>query len=126
MGGGRTKYEENKGLELPMKPWRTLGLVLGLALATLPQSVIALDIRAQRGLTFVRTHCGGCHAIGKAGESPLPAAVPFRMLHTRYPVDDLAEAFAEGIVTGHPTMPEWRLDPPQIGDLLAYLRSLQP
>ena len=109
-----------------MKPWRTLGLALGLALTVLSQAVPALDARAQRGLAFVRTHCAGCHAIGKAGESPLPRAVPFRLLHTRYPVDSLAEAFAEGIVTGHPTMPEWRLDPPQINDLLAYLRSLEP
>lgn len=108
-----------------MVPLRGVALALGVALAATSQSA-ALDARAQRGLTFVRTHCAGCHAIGKAGESPLPAAVPFRMLHTRYPLDNLAEAFAEGIVTGHPTMPEWRLDPPQIGDLLAYLRSLQP
>jgi hypothetical protein len=28
-------------------------------------------------------------------------------------------------VTGHPAMPEFRLDPAQIGDVLAYLKSLE-
>ena len=55
------------------------------------------------------------------GESPLRIAPPFRTLHERYPIDDLAEALAEGIVTGHPTMPEFRLDPAQINDVIAYL-----
>ena len=59
------------------------------------------------------------------GESPLRIAPPFRTLHERYPIDDLAEALAEGIVTGHPTMPEFRLDPAQINDVIAYLKSLQ-
>jgi mono/diheme cytochrome c family protein len=47
-------------------------------------------------------------------------------LHKRYPVEDLAESLAEGIVTGHPTMPEFRLDPAQISDVLAYLKTLEP
>jgi hypothetical protein len=32
---------------------------------------------------------------------------------------------AEGIVTGHPTMPEFRLDPDQIENLIAYLKTLE-
>ena len=42
-----------------------------------------------------------------------------------YPVESLEEALAEGISTGHPTMPEFRLDPGQIGDVIAYLKSLE-
>ncbi len=80
---------------------------------------------AKRGVTFVRVHCAQCHAIDKVSPSPLKVAPPFRTLHTRYPIENLAEAFAEGIVTGHPTMPEFRLDPGQIADLLAYFRSLE-
>jgi len=49
----------------------------------------------------------------------------FRELHKRYPVEDLAESLAEGIVTGHPTMPEFRFDPAQIGDVIAYLKTLE-
>jgi len=58
--------------------------------------------------------------------SPLAAAPPLRELHKRYPVENLAEAFAEGIVTGHPSKPEFRLDTAQIDDLLANLKSLEP
>ncbi len=79
----------------------------------------------QRGFTIVRTNCSRCHAIGKAGESPLPIAPPFRTLHERYPVEDLQEPLAEGIITGHPTMPEFRFDPGQVGDIIAYLKSLE-
>jgi hypothetical protein len=32
---------------------------------------------------------------------------------------------AEGIVTGHPTMPEFQLDAGQVGDFIAYLKSLE-
>ena len=78
----------------------------------------------QRGLTFVLANCGQCHSVDKATESPLKAAPPFRTLHLRYPVEDLAESLGEGIRTGHPTMPEFRLDPGQVGDVIAYLKTL--
>ncbi|MPZ59192.1 MAG: c-type cytochrome [Rhizobiales bacterium] len=84
-----------------------------------------LSPAAQRGFTFVRLHCAGCHAIGKVGESPLRIAPPFRTLHLKYPVENLAEALGEGIVTGHPTMPEFQLDPGQVGDVISYLKALE-
>jgi cytochrome c len=56
---------------------------------------------------------------------PLKIAPPFRTLHERYPVETLQESLAEGIVTGHPTMPEFQLDPGQVGDVIAYLKSLE-
>jgi len=79
----------------------------------------------QRGLAFARVNCGRCHSLDKYSESPLPVAPPFRILHKRYPVETLEEALAEGIVTGHPSMPEFRLDPGQIADLIAFLKSLE-
>jgi cytochrome c len=66
-----------------------------------------------------------CHAVGRAGDSPLRITPPFRTLHTRYPVENLAEALAEGITVGHPAMPEFRLDPDQIENLIAYLKTLE-
>ena len=36
-----------------------------------------------------------------------------------------AAALAEGVVTGHPTMPEFRFDPGQIADFIAFLKTLQ-
>ena len=79
----------------------------------------------QRGLAFVRANCAHCHAIGKVDDSPLRPAPPFRDLHLRYPVESLEEALGEGIATGHPSMPEFRLDPGQVGDVIAYLKSLE-
>jgi len=85
----------------------------------------ALEPNAQRGLTFVSANCTECHAVDKVSPSPLSIAPPFRKLHEKYPVENLAEAFAEGISTGHPTMPQFRLDTGQIGDVIAYLKTLE-
>jgi cytochrome c len=85
----------------------------------------ALSPAAQRGLVFVRTHCARCHSIDRVSRSPLQVAPPFRTLHERYPVESLQESLAEGIVTGHPSMPEFKLDPGQVGDVIAYLKSLE-
>ena len=80
---------------------------------------------AQRGLNFVRANCAQCHATDKVSPSPLGIAPPFRTLHTKYPIVYLEEAFGEGIVTSHPTMPQFRLDPGQIADVIAYLKTLE-
>lgn len=79
----------------------------------------------QRGQFFARTNCARCHSIDKVTQSPLRAAPPFRTLHQHYPVESLAEAFAEGIYTGHPSMPVFQLEPDQINDLISFMRTLQ-
>lgn len=84
-----------------------------------------MDPRQQRGLTLARANCASCHSIDKVTASPLKLAPPFRELHNRYPVESLEEALGEGIVTGHPNMPEFRLDPGQVGDLISYLKWLE-
>lgn len=101
---------------------------LALMLITLTPAVtpaLAISPDEQRGKTFALTNCARCHAIDRVSPSPLPIAPPFRELHKRYPIESLAESLAEGIQTGHPTMPEFRLDPDQIHDLLAYLKTLE-
>jgi len=79
----------------------------------------------QRGLNYLRANCARCHAIDKVSESPLKLAPAFRTLHLKYPVESLQESFAEGIRTGHDNMPEFRLDGDQIGDVIAYLKTLE-
>jgi mono/diheme cytochrome c family protein len=79
----------------------------------------------ERGRAYARSHCARCHAIDQKGASPLRAAPPFRTLHERYPVESLEEALAEGIVTGHNAMPEFRLEPEQIADFIAFLKTLR-
>jgi cytochrome c len=80
----------------------------------------------QRGTTFAQTNCARCHSIDKVSPSPLSLAPPFRILHLRYPVENLSSALGEGIVTGHPTMPEFRLDPGEVHDFIDFLKSLEP
>jgi len=84
-----------------------------------------LEPAAQRGLTLARTHCARCHSIDRVTASPLAIAPPFRTLHKKYPVENLEEALAEGISTGHPTMPEFRFDPGQATDLISFLKTLE-
>ena len=84
-----------------------------------------LSPAAQRGFVILKTNCSPCHAIGKISESPLKIAPPFRTLHERYPVEDLQKPLAEGVITGHPTMPEFRFDPDQVTDIIAYLKTLE-
>jgi cytochrome c len=89
---------------------------------------VALPSKAanvEQGRRLARLYCARCHAIDKVSPSPLKIAPPFRTLHERYPVETLQEALAEGIVTGHPTMPEFRFDPDQINDFLLFLKSLE-
>jgi len=94
-------------------------------LATATAFAQSLDPASQRGLAFVRANCARCHATDKVSPSPLAIAPPFRDLHKRYPIENLQEAFAEGIVAGHPTMPEFRLDPGEIADVMAFFKTLE-
>ena len=80
---------------------------------------------AQRGLTFVRVHCAQCHSIDQVSDSPLTIAPAFRTLHLKYPIENLRRPLSEGISAGHPTMPQFRLDPDQIADVIAYLKTLE-
>ncbi len=102
----------------------SLGLAV-LASVAAVNAALALTPSEQRGLAFAKTNCAQCHSIDPAGPSPLPLAPPFRDLHKRYPVEDLQESLAEGIRTGHPGMPEFRIEPDQIGDFIAFLKSLE-
>lgn len=83
------------------------------------------DTASERGKAMVERLCSHCHAIGTEGPSSFAQAPPFGEIARRYDVEDLAEAFAEGIEVGHPAMPVFEFSPAMIGDLLAYLRSLE-
>src|ERR1700754_4835701 len=93
------------------------------ATLVITSSALAITPAEQRGKNFVVTHCSGCHSVDKVTPSPLKIAPPFRTLHMRYPIENLEEALAEGIITGHPTMPEFRLDPGQVADVIAFLKT---
>ena len=77
------------------------------------------------GRALVVRNCGVCHAVGRSDESPRAGAPAFRDLSQRYEVEALGEALAEGILTGHPEMPEFRFAPHEVDAILRYLQSLQ-
>ena len=77
------------------------------------------------GKAFAEANCSHCHSIDKFTPSTLAIAPPFRTLHQRYPVESLEEALGEGITTGHQNMPEFKLDPGQVGDFISFLKSLE-
>jgi len=82
------------------------------------------DAGVAEGRALAQQLCARCHAIGETGESPFEPAPPFRSFGAKWPIDSLAEAFAEGIVVGHPAMPEFQFEPDQVDALLAYLENL--
>ncbi|WP_374514919.1 cytochrome c [Brevundimonas sp.] len=80
---------------------------------------------ALRGQRIAAVTCASCHAIAAADASPMPQATPFREIVHRYPLDRLEEAFAEGLVTGHPAMPPFVFRASEIDDLIAYLETVR-
>jgi cytochrome c len=78
-----------------------------------------------RGAAIAQKHCARCHAIGETDASPMGLAPPFRDLTKRYPIESLEEALAEGIVVGHPAMPQFTFEPREINDLLTFIAGLK-
>lgn len=76
------------------------------------------------GRTVLEANCASCHATGKTGDSPLAKAPQFRKLKQKYPLENLSESLAEGIMTGHPAMPQLAFSPVQIQSILVYLDSI--
>lgn len=108
------------------------GLIARLAAAA---ALAAVTVAAQaatpdpetlkRGEALLNKNCAMCHAIGPTGDSPRAGAPTFRMLGQKYPVESLEEALGEGLVSGHPDMPEFRFEADDVGAIIAYLKSIQ-
>ncbi len=79
----------------------------------------------EQGRDLVVQNCSSCHAIGKTDSNAHPDAVAFRDLSKQYPVEQLEEALAEGILSGHPDMPVREFEAEQVGQIIAYLKSIQ-
>ena len=106
---------------------RLLNLQLLALLLVIPSVAMAQDLgeAEARGFSLVSKHCASCHAITRSDISQHPKAPPLRILGRRYPVDALQEALAEGIIVGHPDMPEFKFNPDNVGALIAYLKFVQ-
>jgi cytochrome c len=108
-------------LEVFVKP-TSLGLFLALCVsAAAAQDAATL----RRGEALVNRNCSRCHATARTGQSTHPEAPLFRSLGKRYPIEALEEALGEGIISGHPDMPEFRFESNDVGAIIAYLKSIQ-
>ncbi|WP_296817406.1 cytochrome c [Brevundimonas sp.] len=109
-------------------PWLAiLWLILGGQPSQPPGPPAELEVSVIRGERMAVERCGGCHAVGADDDSPLAAAPPFRTIPGRYPVENLEEALAEGIIVAHDApMPTFQMEPDEIADILAYMRTLDP
>lgn len=88
-------------------------------------SASAEDPEVAAGQAIVDANCAACHAVAATDEGTHPQAPAFRTLSEHYPVTDLAEALAEGIMVGHPDMPQFVATPEEIAAIIAYLESIQ-
>jgi mono/diheme cytochrome c family protein len=102
---------------------RTVNLAAAIALLAAVAPAAAQDVK--EGETLLARDCGRCHATGRAGDSPRKDAPVFRTLGKRYPIESLEEALGEGIMSGHPDMPEFKFDADDVGAIIAYLKSIQ-
>jgi cytochrome c len=99
---------------------------LGLVLVFTASAAAAQDAAAlKRGEALVTRDCSRCHATARTGESTHPQAPAFRTLGKRYPIEALEEALGEGIISGHPDMPEFTFESAEVGAIIAYLKSIQ-
>jgi cytochrome c len=101
-----------------------LAIVVAATLVAFAGGAWAQDARDTTGHAILAGKCARCHNIETSGGSPHPQAPPFRTLSQRYPVERLAEALAEGIVTGHPDMPQFAFSPKEIDAILTYLDAI--
>jgi cytochrome c len=98
-------------------------LAVTLGLGMIGPANAAADIKV--GETLLTRDCSRCHAVGRVGDSPRRDAPAFRTLAKRYPIESLEEALGEGIMSGHPDMPEFKYEADDVGGIIAYLKSIQ-
>ena len=103
---------------------RTLPILIALLLCHGQPVTAAEQDRAPAGLDLAQKLCAECHSVTESGDSPHKEAPPFRTFATKWPLENLEEALAEGIVTGHPDMPAFVFEPDEIDAFIEYLHSL--
>lgn len=105
-------------MNTPIKNWLAACVIMGVTTPSLAQS--------QNGAVLVLEHCAMCHATGKSGTSPHPAAPTFRRLGNSYDLEKLEEILERGtILPSHPDMPLFKLDRRTAKAVVSYIRSVQ-
>jgi mono/diheme cytochrome c family protein len=110
------------GKEVPgMKHRLPLAAILVLAFSA---ETHAQDADIEAGAAYARKVCAGCHAV-LANEqiSPLPQAPTFQSVADTPGMTETA--LTVWLQTSHPTMPNIVLEPDDLRNVVAYIRSLE-
>src|SRR5260370_7858809 len=107
-----------------------MGIVMRLLIGALSMvfavsAACAQDAAAlKRGEALLAKECSRCHATARTDESRHPQAPLFRTLAKRYPIESLEEALGEGLISGHPDIPEFKFEDDHVGPIIAYLKPI--
>ena len=101
-----------------------LAVMLACALVASPMLARAEEPTAEEGQGLAEANCTRCHAVSKEGASPLAAAPPFRDVAKRYSLEELMDAFMEGLPVRHEIMPDWDMTEDQSIAISLYIMSL--
>jgi mono/diheme cytochrome c family protein len=102
-------------------------LLLSAACVSQPtdKSAALIDPRIAEGRFLADVHCAACHTFTARDQAKRSTAPPLYTLSQRYPISDLRAPLSQGIVVGHPEMPQFRFRPEDVDALIAYLDSIQ-
>jgi mono/diheme cytochrome c family protein len=98
--------------------------VAALAAAYVLPAAHAQNGSVEEGRRIAQTFCARCHAIGEEANSPHTDAPPFRYIAANRSAGSLREVLGEGMIVGHPDMPQWRFQADDVSSLIAYLKSI--
>jgi mono/diheme cytochrome c family protein len=102
---------------------RNLAVGLLLCLSATSEAAVSSQPKA-RGKAILQEHCGRCHAIEAAGESPFKQAPPMRDIYARFAPRELQAELSEGMVSKHRAMPQIEFSDEDVDAILAYLYAL--
>jgi mono/diheme cytochrome c family protein len=99
-------------------------IALAAAVLAMSQAQAQQIDRAKQGLIFAKQVCAQCHSVEKdAPYSPNPGAPRFEDIANTAGMT--AMAISAALHTSHPTMPNVMLDSDELGNIVAYILSLQ-
>jgi cytochrome c len=101
-----------------------IAFLAALTAANVLSAAHAQNGSVEEGRRIAQTFCARCHAIGEEASSPRTDAPPFRYIAANRSVGSLREVLGEGMIVGHPNMPQWRFQAGDVSSLIAYLKSI--
>ncbi len=100
------------------------GLTLAAALLALSSDALAQDADIEAGAAYANKVCAACHAVLPDEQvSPLPQAPTFQSVANTPGMTEMA--LTVWLQSSHPTMPNIVLEPDDMRNVIAYIRSLE-